>query len=219
LGVPDFEPQMLAGELEKSIVELHTDETLQRLLAVSPEMSAALAEVARSRWALDRAYAEPIPNVDVQAVVQYDNDIGGTDANVQVTLPIPWLNRNQGGIRQAHAELVAAERAVGRVELRLQQRLATVFQQYASGRNQVEDYSKPEGILANSQAALELVRSAYRAGEIDYLDLLTAQRTNSQTQLAYLEALGELWAAIVEIEGLLLKDSLSDESLSAMSRP
>jgi cobalt-zinc-cadmium efflux system outer membrane protein len=56
---------------------------------------------------------------------------------------------------------------------------------------------------------LDIVRANYRAGEISYIDLLTAQRTFAQTNLAYIEALGELWSAVVEIDGLLLKDSLS----------
>ena len=151
----------------------------------------------------------------MQAIIQSDNGTGSSNANLQVSMPIPWLNRNQGGIRQAQAELVAAERAIGRLELSLKRRLAGVYQRYASARNQVQDYSKPEGILANSQATLEFVRKGYQAGEIGYLDLLTAQRTYSQTNLAYIEALGELWAAALEIEGLLLKDSLESAGNSA----
>lgn len=83
-----------------------------------------------------------------------------------------------------------------------------MFQRYAIARDQVQDYSKPDGILASSKKTLELVRGGYQAGEFGYLDMLTAQRTFAQTNLAYIEAIGELWAAIVEIEGLLLKDSL-----------
>ena len=94
------------------------------------------------------------------------------------------------------------------LELSFRQRLAGVYQRYASARNQVEDYSRDDGILANSGSALELIRKGYEAGELNYLDLITAQRTFSQTTLAYIEALGELWAAVVEIDGLLLKGSL-----------
>ncbi|MDA1049361.1 MAG: TolC family protein [Planctomycetota bacterium] len=153
--------------------------------------------------------------MDVQAILQSDNGTGSSNGNLQVSMPIPWLNRNQGGIRQAQSELVAAERAVGQLELSLKRRLAGVYQRYASARNQMQAYSKPEGILANSQATLEFVRQGYQAGEIGYLDLLTAQRTYFQNNLAYVEALGELWAAVVEIEGLLLKDSLENGSASA----
>lgn len=208
LGEPNIEPTPLVGDLETFVQQVDPEETLQRLLAESPEMAMLLTEVERARWAIDRSQAEPVPNVDVQAVIQKDNGTGGSNGNLQISMPIPWLDRNQGGIRQAQAELVGAERAVGRLELNLKQRLAGVYQRYASARNQVEDYSKQGGILANSQTTLDFVSQGYQAGEIGYLDLLTAQRTYSQTNLAYIEALGELWAARIEIEGLLLKDSL-----------
>jgi cobalt-zinc-cadmium efflux system outer membrane protein len=208
LGQPDIEPTPLVGDLETAAGVIDPDEALARLVSASPEMAMVLTEAERGRWAVDRAYAEPTPNLDVQAIFQSDNGTGSSNGSLLVSMPIPWLNHNQGGIRQAHAELTAAERAVDRLELSLKQRLAGVYQRYASARNQVEDYSKPDGILANSKTTLEFVRKGYQAGEIGYLDLLTAQRTYSQTNLAYIESLGELWAAVVEIEGLLLKGSL-----------
>lgn len=215
LGNPELRPTPLVGDLERVVDQINPEESLQRILAESPEMAVAMTEVERARWAIDRAYAEPIPNVDVQAIFQSDNGTGSSNGNLQVSMPIPWLNRNQGGIRQAESELIAAERAIGRLELSLKRRLAGVYQRYASARNQVQDYSKPEGILANSQVTLDFVRKGYQAGEIGYLDLLTAQRTYSQTNLAYVEALGELWAAAIEIEGLLLKDSLENAANAA----
>jgi cobalt-zinc-cadmium efflux system outer membrane protein len=208
VGVLDLEPGRLVGTLERDFNDVDQEETLARILAASPEIAASIAEVQRARRAVDRALAEPISNLDVQAVVQSDNSTNSGNANLQVAMPLAWLNRNQGGIRQARAELVAAERAVGRLELSLKRRLAAVFQRYANARNQVEDYAKPEGILDNARSALQLARTGYTAGEFTYLDLLTAQRAYSQTNLTYIEALGELWAAMLEIEGLLLKDSL-----------
>ena len=69
------------------------------------EMAAAAANVERAEWAVQRAYAEAVPNLDVQAVVQSDRATNSSNANLQVTMPIPWLDHNQGGIRQAEAEL------------------------------------------------------------------------------------------------------------------
>jgi len=212
LGTPEMDPRPLVGDLEAAATRLDEHLLLQQLLVESPEMAAAVAEVERAQWAAERAYVEPIPNVDVQAVVQSDNGTGSNNANLQVSLPIPWFDYNQGGIRQAEAEIVAASHAVGRVELNLKRRLATVFQRYTVAHNQVEDYSRADGILSNAQQTLDFIQKGYEVGEVAYLELLTAQTNYSQTNLAYLEALGELWAARVEIEGLLLKDSLSQES-------
>ena len=207
-GVPDMQPRPIQGDVECMSDEISVDEVLARLRRESPELAAALSEVERARWAVYRAYAEPVPNVNVQAIAQSDNGTDSSNASLLVSMPIPLLNRNQGGIRQAQAEVLAAERAVDRLQLSFQQRLASVYQRYMSARDQVHDYSMDGGILDNSEESLELVRKGNQAGELSYLDLIAAQRTFSQTSLAYIEALGELWAAVVEIDGLLLKGSL-----------
>ncbi len=208
LGMPAYQPQPLADTLEEKFAEINADEAIQRIISQSPEMAAAYAEIERARWAIARAEAEPIPNVNVQAVAQGDNSTGSSNANLQVTMPIPWLNRNQGGIGQAYAELNAAELALGRVELNLQRRMAAVYLRYANAKMQIHQFTGPEGILTNAQATLDSIRTGYQAGEFAYLDLITAQKTYSQANLAYIEALGEFWMAVAEIEGLLLKGSL-----------
>jgi cobalt-zinc-cadmium efflux system outer membrane protein len=121
-------------------------------------------------------------------------------------LPIPLINRNQGGIRLAQAELIAAQNEMGRVELDLRQRLAAAYGRYANARQQVDRYSRD--ILPDARESLELVDGGYRQGEFSFLTLLTAQRTYFQTNLAYVEALRQLRENTVAIEGLLLTDSL-----------
>jgi cobalt-zinc-cadmium efflux system outer membrane protein len=210
LGTRELEPQPLAGDLEDALVELEWNDELSRLLAQSPEIAAAIADRERARWALQRACAEVKPNLDLMATVQQDNTTDDEIAGVQVGLPVPILNRNQGGIRQARAEVAAANRNIDRVRLDLQHRLATVFQQYADARFQVERYSQE--IVPKAQRTLELVTTGYRLGELGYLDMLTAQRTYFQTNLAYIEALRELWRARLHMDGLLLDNSLKAES-------
>ncbi|MEO1972984.1 MAG: TolC family protein [Pirellulaceae bacterium] len=209
-GVSDLQPQPLDGDVEQSMERIDADDVLARLVSESPEMAVALSEVERARRVVARARAEPIGNVDVQAVVQSDNGTGSSNANLQISLPIPWLNSNQGGIRQARAEVIAAERAVERLELDFKRRLAIVYQRYANARNQVVDYSADGGILENSRLTLDLARKGYHDGDLSYLDLITGQRMYFEVNLAYIEALGQLWSATVEIDGMLLKGSLGN---------
>ena len=213
-GGGDMQPRQLDGDLENLPGHIDAIEALARLVSESPEMGVASSDVERARRAVDRARAETVSNVDFQAIFQSDRATGSSNANLQVSIPIPSRNRNEGGIQQARAEVIAAERSLDRLELNFQQRLAGVYHRYTTARNQAEDYSRNGGILANSGAALELIRKGYEAGEMTYLDLNTAQRTYSQTTLAYIESLGALWAAVIEIEGLLLKGSLENDSLS-----
>jgi cobalt-zinc-cadmium efflux system outer membrane protein len=197
----------LTGDVLQLPALLDWDGQLARITAASPEMAAALADVARAQAALQRACVEPIPDINTQVVVQVDNATEDTITGVQVGMPLPIWNRNQGGIRQAEAEILEARRNAERVELDLKRRLAIAFQAFTTARSQAEIYSGQ--ILPKAQESFELVQRGYVLGEIGYLDYLSAQRTYSQTNLAYLEALSMLWANWNEIEGLLLSGSLS----------
>ena len=192
------------------------EDALSRLLSESPELAAAAAEVRATRWAAQRARVQWIPNVNVQATIQYDNANRSDITGVGVALPLPLFDRNQGNILAADARLLAAQRNWERVRLSLQDRLAEVFRQYASARQQVEKYRN--SILPDAKETLELVSSGYQQGEFSYLILLTAQRTYFQSNLAYLESLLRLKLAEAQVEGLLLGGSLNGPSEGAMVR-
>ena len=53
-------------------------------------------------------------------------------AGVTIMVPIPIHNKNQGAICAAEAELRMAQAEVARLQLALQNRLATVFERYAT---------------------------------------------------------------------------------------
>lgn len=202
----ELPPRQIAGDVSQLPELLNWDDQLARVTAGSPELGAAMADILRAQNALRRATVEPVPNVSTQAMVQYDESTNDTIVGLQVGVPLPLWNRNQGGIRQAQAEIAEANRNVDRVELDLKRRLAEAFQSYSNARARAEIYATT--ILPKARQTFELVQRGYRLGEVGYLDLLTAQRTNSQTNLAYLDALGSLWASWAEIDGLLLAGSL-----------
>jgi outer membrane protein, heavy metal efflux system len=206
VGVSDMPPAPLAGDLQDGLPRLTWDESMGRVFGNSPELAEARAGVARAEAVLSQQCAERTPNVDVQAGVMYDNATRDAIAEVQVGVPWPVFNRNQGNIRKAQAEVTAARSEVRRVELELQQRLAVAFEQYQNARCQGEKYAGE--MLPNAQSSLDLVTAGYRQGEFNYLTLMTSQRTFFQVNLAYVDAIRELRSATVAIEGNLLGDSL-----------
>ena len=121
-------------------------------------------------------------------------------------MPIPIWNRNQGAIHQARYQIVAAERRADKKVLDLRQRLASAYESYLDAKLQVDAFDSE--IIPKARETLDLVNKGYREGEIDFLQLLTAQRTYSQINLTYLRQLKQLWRQHVEIEGLLLSGSL-----------
>lgn len=211
VGNPTLEPQPLSGDVEADTPPQGMQAALERLLSISPEIAAAQAELDRARWTAERARAEPTPNVTVQGLVNWrDEGIGGKpDGSISVGVPLPLWNRNQGAVIQADQQVVAAQRALEQVELALQNRLAPVYERYANAHNQVETFRNR--ILPAAQESLDLMRRSYQAGEAGYINLLTAQRTFSEMNLNYLEALRELRAAETEIGGLLLSGSLENK--------
>lgn len=208
IGDPSLPPQPLDGDLDEARPEHAWEASRDRLLSSSPEVAAAMAEIERARWALERAVVEKVPNVTVQGLVNWrDNGIGGdSDGSIIVGVPLPLWNRNQGGIQQAHGQVSAAERALDLLELSLENRLAPVYERYTNALHQVNTYRS--NLLPAAQESLGIARRLYQGGESPYLNLLTAQRSFSQTNLNYLESLRELRAAEAEIEGLLLTGSL-----------
>ena len=207
IGGPELSDQPLVGDVSQLPELLDWQPQLVRLQSESPEVATAMANVERARRALRRACVEAAPDIRAQVSVQYGDISDDTFAGVQVGMPLPVWNRNQGGIRQAQAEITEAVRNVDRVERDLNQRLADAFRQYSDAYVSAETYASD--ILPRSQRTFELVGRGYTQGEVGYLDLLAAQHTFSQTNLAYLDALGSLWQSYMNIEGLLLNGSLA----------
>lgn len=207
-GEVELPQQPLAGDPTILPSDLSWDETLSRLTTTSPEIAAAMANLSRSRRALNRACVEAVPDVNAQLSVQYDDSTSDTIAGVQVGVPLPLWNRNQGGIRQAQAEVSVASQNIDRVALDLKRRLAIAYQDYSNAKAQVETYS--EEILPRAAETFDLVRRGYAAGEVGYLELLTAQRTYAVTNLKYLDSLESLWRSWTRIDGLLLDESLTN---------
>jgi cobalt-zinc-cadmium efflux system outer membrane protein len=205
-GLPELPAGNLHGELHDLGPKWRWEGAMQRLLAESPQLSAARAEIDRVRWVVQRACAERIPNINLRTGLHRENTTGDTLAGVEVELALPIFNRNQGNIMRANAELIAARRNLSRIELDLQRRLAEMFERYASSRNQVEKYRLV--ILPNAKESLDLVATGYQQGEFGYLVLLMAQRTYFRSNLAYIESLSELKSTSEAIQGLMLDDSL-----------
>ena len=104
--------------------------------------------------------------------------------------------------------MTEARQALERKQLGLRAKLSDAFAQYETAKDQVGHYR--ESILPKAAENLELVRRGYEAGEFSFIQVLVVQRTYSEKNSIYLTALRELWTRKLEIDGLLLKDSLSD---------
>jgi cobalt-zinc-cadmium efflux system outer membrane protein len=202
LGTPDQEPAKLEDVLARPLPDLDYAAIRDRILAESPELAELRFAVDRARWTVQRASAGRVPNVSAHTGVQYDSASQYTIANVQLSMPIPIFDRNQGAVAQACGELAAAQAALEARELAIAERLAVAMRDYTTARQRVARYT--EKILPAAKETLDLVNLGYRQGELDYLQALSVQQTYAAKNLSYLADLTTAWKEWAEIDGFLV---------------
>jgi cobalt-zinc-cadmium efflux system outer membrane protein len=208
LGRPTMSPQPLAGTLTGAVPSWKWDSAWEKLAGGSPQIQAARSRVQRALMEIRRQEVQPIPNLNTQLSVQQDAGTGDTIAGVQIGVPLPVFNRNQGNIRVAQSEYHRTIRDVQRLELQLRDGLATAFRNFRQAENQVARYE--QGILDNARESLKLTEESYEARQVSFLRVLTARRTYFEANLQYVEALIALRQASVVIDGFVLTGGLTD---------
>lgn len=192
-------PRPLLGSLETLPAAIDPGTEVRRLVDESPAIRLAEAGVTRAAAVLRRQRAERAPNVNLAAGPSYDFETRDVIGEVDVALPLPLVNRNQGNIRAAAAEVQRAQAEVQRVELSLQSRFGPAFELYEANLRTTQDYR--ERVIPTATRAYELSLEAYRRGAESFDQVLQAQRTLFQAQADYVDALQEVQTAVVRIRG------------------
>ena len=207
-GASEFGTTTLIGDLKAAIASRDAESELAQIVATSPLLAAAHARVDRARANLHRQKVQAIPNVTAQLGAGGDNSTGDAFANVQLSVPVPVHNKNQGNIRAAHAEYCAATQNVERIRQSIRRDLARVMKEYNIAEATVRQYESK--ILPKANETLEMMKEAQDAGEFDFLRVLTARRAYFDANLRYVAAMGRLAQANAKIDGLLLTGGLSN---------
>jgi len=174
-------------------------DALGRALAARPDLQAARREVERADAGLRLQGALGKPNVSVGIGVQ--RDYGSNGMLLSFGLPLPFFNRNQGGVARGAAErdrAVALQAAAEtQVTLDVQQALNALDVSRRRLAYVEADY------LRNAREARDIVLASYRSGAatlIDYLDaqraLREAQRTQNRARFDYRISVFQYEAAV-----------------------
>ena len=169
-GVAGLGDVTLVGELDSSAPERDTEAVFAQIVAMSPQLAAAQANVDRARANLCRQRVQPIPNVTAQLGAGSDDASGNAFANVQLSIPVPVHNQNQGNIRAAQAAYRAAIQNVERIRQSIRRELASVMREYKIAAATLRQYES--SILPKAEETLQLMQEAQEAGEFDFLRVL-----------------------------------------------
>jgi len=216
VGNPSVHLMRLEGTLEDTPA-IDTDALVEKIVNESPAVKIAELGVKKAEAALARAKRETIPDLQVRAGMEQNRellDATGRSVGLQgfadVGVQIPIFNRNQGGIATTRADLERAQREVERVKLALRERAATVVQNYAYSQTAAARYKNQ--MIPRAQKAYEMYARKYREMAAAYPQVLIAQRTLMQLQIAYLNSLESFAANSVALQSYLLTDGLEAPS-------
>src|SRR5439155_4306201 len=125
---------------------------------------------------------EIVPFLGYKRIGELDNTlIAG------VTLPLPFGNRNQGGIARANAEKKIAEANLQLTRNRALAEVDSAYRAYETAREQARAYEA--GISQQADESIEITLASYREGASELIALLDAQRTRSDVRAGYYRAL------------------------------
>ena len=201
MGVPTLAYSRLEGKLDSGIPEYDFERARAYVIEIHPE--ARFAEIAITRADLFVKYQQSlrVPNITVGAGYMRQNQNQSNDYTLQMSVPFPLFNRNQGNIRSAQAGYGKATVDRESVQNDLTKRLATAYGQYAASKARVERFRKT--ILPKAEESYKLTLAAFKGGQFEYLRVLQAQRVINEANLTYIQAQLDLWRAGAEIAGLL----------------
>jgi cobalt-zinc-cadmium efflux system outer membrane protein len=164
-----------------------------------PDVSAARAGEAKAT--AERSLQKALRIPDPTFLVQYEREPPDRPNSVGfgVALPLPFWNRNKAGVSGADAALESARVETQRVIERARTELAVTREALSAAETRATRYEKE--ILPRARAARDAVAFAWREGGASLLELLEAERSAADVQLAASAARADLlstradWAA------------------------
>jgi len=125
--------------------------------------------------------------------------LGAEDTlTVGVTIPLPFGNRNQGGIARAAAQKQVAATNFQLTSNRVLAEVEAAYNAYLTAREQVRVYES--GLLDQAEEATAVTLTAYREGATPLIALIDAQRARAEARGNYLKALFDYRISLFTLE-------------------
>ena len=213
-ATPQFNKAL--GNLESSVALPEFEALAERALA-SPMALRAIKNIEQRKALLEVEETLRIPNLTVNAGVVHHAQLGGNTPIAAVVVPLPFFNRNQGNIQQAHQRVDKAIDEQAALELRLKTELSQAYEALSAAQR--ETGILRDEILPAAKSAFEVTNKGYELGKFGFLEVLDAQRTLFQNQILYVRALANYQRLVNEIERLIAApiDGVAEGRLSPSS--
>lgn len=159
---------------------------------------ASEARLRDAEWQLAMAQAKS--DVTVGGGFRRFEETGDTGFVVNVSMPLPFANRNQGAISEAAIRRDQVEVEEQTAFLTTQASLFEFYQQLQLARAEVTGLRSE--LIPQAEAALKQTRDGYERGRFSYLELADAQRELLELQRTSIAAAATYHRVLAEIERL-----------------
>jgi outer membrane protein, heavy metal efflux system len=198
------------GTLER-IAPIPSAEQLARRVTQNPDIARWVAEMAQRQATVALEEARGIPDVTANGGVRRLSETRDTALIMQLSIPLPIFDRNQGARLEARYQLAKAGEERQAAEVRVLTELAATYAELSSAFT--EAITLKNEVLPGAQGAFEAFSEGFRQGKFGFLEVLDAQRTLFEARGQYLEALAAYHRAVAEMERLI------GEPLEAVTTP
>lgn len=212
----DFDVRRVDAELERLIsIAVKHNPDLRRLHA-QVERDRQAVELARLAYWPDATLGfewmqmdprgafvpPPNPQTGLRPPINRLSEDGSDNWAVTLGINLPiWLEKIEGGIREARAKLLSSQHAVAatrnRIQFQVEDALARVRAQAELAR------LFDDTIIPQAQQAYEVSRAAYAAGRGDFLFVIDNWQKWLTFAIQYHRALGELERSVADLEQAL----------------
>jgi outer membrane protein TolC len=203
LGVPvaaDISPRDLSAPNLRAIT-----------LTQRPEVQMARAKIDSEKSKLQLARRAWIPDPALTVKGQRYNDaaqaVSELDAGVSFT--IPWVNfwKYSAGVREATANVGAAEQGLDREEKEAIRLLRDQLQKVETSHHHAELFR--DKLVPQARQAFEATRLSYESGKATFLDWISAQRNLRDIEATTREHFSNYQIAVAELEAVIGADLYS----------
>ena len=186
----------LPAQFVSTPLDLTEDELFDTALRRNPELKAMQAEVRRAEASLEVARKERVPDFSAGGKVDVKASPLMWNPQLSMTLPI-WRDKIAAEIAQAQAGKRAAEARLSGEQISLAVTFAEKTYLYREANRNLDLLR--ERLLPRAQQSLEVARAAYLSGQLDFLNVIDAERTLLEFQLNLVDAQTQRELSLAEL--------------------
>ncbi|MEX2295622.1 MAG: TolC family protein [Gemmatimonadota bacterium] len=189
LGIPPQTVVLAREEPELPLpapATLHMEALLAAAVTQRPDLAAADHAVSQAETLTRLTRRSAIPDLGVGALIQGGEEGESTRVGLQLSVPLPVWNRNQGAVAQHESETRRAALERDAIALTIRTEVFDAYNGYVTASE--EEVLFAEQVLTPARQNQILLEAAYREGEIDLPSLILLRNQLLDAEVGFWDA-------------------------------